>query len=556
MSQHELQTLREPLIKDESDVFLDPDSNEDPLTCDRQSLRRLPRRLLAKAASKLTPANAFKASKRFAYCFAPQVVRSRYFNDHASKPKQFSTSYLNGLRGITSIKVFTFHYVFAYTDICFQPWGTNDRHHYFLELPIIRYFYAGFTAHLFFGVAGYLTSFRLFQLLDQNDQSSQSKVLKTVSGALFRRALRLYLPVLLVTLITAHYIHFGFYETTRPFIADHGKLFPGEWNEPKPEMFPSYYVQIRYWMREMFDLTNIFQPGAVYPYHDQHLWSILAELKGSLCTYMVLMGTAQCQKYVRLVALLIMTLMFFLWNHWEVWVYTLGAVVAQIDLLLTEREQDKKLTLTPDRQLPPSPPHSPKPDHKPPPPRWTDYFGTRRLSTPSSGWLYRICRVWGFLVAFYLLSYPIDGYRDYAPGYMTLNKLIPHWMDRKDKFYPNIGTAILILLLARADPVTSKWRRILNSDIAQYLGKISFALYLVHGPILHAVGYMIPHRIWWSMGTKMVDTGDYTWAATIVVGWSISLMLSLWAADVWTREVESRCVKSVKKLEDLCFVKA
>lgn len=531
---------------------MDTDSNDDFSSFDRinrQALQRLGRRYLSKAVSKVTPANALKASRRFAWGLTPQIVRSHYFNEHASKTKQFSTSYLNGLRGITSIKVFTFHYIFAYSDICFQPWGTDDRHHYVLELPIIRYLYAGFTAHLFFGIAGYLTSYRLFQLIDQNDAASQVKILKTVSGALFRRALRLYLPVFIVTLMLAHYIHFGFYESNRPFIAD-GKLFPGEWNEPKPEMFSSYYVQMRYWVREMFDLSNIFEQGAVYPYHDQHLWSILAELKGSLCTYMVLMGTAQCQRYVRLTALLIMTCMFFFWNHWEVWVYILGAVVAQVDLILTERDLERKLTLNPERQLPPSPPHSPKPDNKPLPQPWTEY-----LSPPPRGWIYVIMRAFGFFVALYFLSYPIDGWKDYAPGYMTLNKLIPGWMDRKDKFYPNIGTALLILLLARSNPTTSKWRRILNSEVAQYLGKISFALYLVHGPILHMVGYLIPHRIWWSMGTQMLDTGDYTWAATIFVGWSISLTLSLWAADVWTREVESRCVKVVKRLEDVCFVK-
>lgn len=551
MTHHELQTLREPLIKDEGDVFVEVDSGDDSLDYDHRSFHSLPRKLLAVAVSKVTPGNVFKLSKRFAYCFAPQFIRTRYYHDAAPKSKSFPTSYLNGLRGITSIKVFTFHYVFAYTDICFQPYGTNDRHHYFLELPIIRYFYAGFTAHLFFGIAGYLTSLRLFQLLDQNDQPSQAKTLKNVSGALFRRALRLYLPVFLITLLTAHYIYFGFYEGNRGYIEDHGKLFPGEWNEPKPEMFDSYYRQIRNWMREMFDLTNIFDPGSVYPYHDQHLWSILAELKGSLCTYMVLVSTAQCRKYVRLGVLCFMTYMFFLWNHWEVWVYTLGAIVAQVDLILTEREENKNLNLTPPRQMPPSPPHSPKPEYKPPPPKWTEY-----VPPPSKEWIFPVLRIFGFLVAFYFLSYPIDGWRDYAPGYMTLNYFIPHWMERKDKFYPNIGTALLIFLLARANPTTSKWRRVLNSEVPQYLGKISFALYLVHGPVLHAVGYMIPHRIWWSMGTQMVDTGDYTWAATIMVGWAISLMLSLWAADVWTREVESRCVKAVKRWEEFCFVKA
>ena len=548
MSLHELQSLREPLIKDERDIFLDSGLNHDSLDFGGHSTRAVHGQMIVNVASRLTPGNVLKAGKHFAYALIPQIIRSRYYDDHAPKPKKFPTSYLNGLRGVTSIKVFTFHYVFAYSDICFQPWGTDDRHNHFLELPIVRYFYAGFTAHLFFAIAGYLTSIRLFQLIDQHDQASQSKVLKTVSGALFRRALRLYLPVIVITLITAHYIHFGLYESNRPHIADQ-RLFPGEWNEPKPEILPTYHVQMRYWLREMFDLTNIFAPDAVYPYHDQHLWSILAELKGSLCTYMILMGTAQCKKYVRLAALCIMTYLFFLWNHWEVWVYILGAVVAQIDLLLTERYDEKKLTLNANRDLPPSPPHSPKPGHKHPPPTWIEY-----LPSLANLQLRALGRIFGFVTAFYFLSYPIDGSDHYAPGYMTLNKMIPEWMDRKDKFYPNIGSAMLIFLLARAHPLTSKWRRIFNSSLAQYFGKISFALYLVHGPILHAVGYMIPHRIWWALGMQMAEASDGTWAASVAIGWVISLAMSLWAADVWTREVESRCVKAVKALEEWCFV--
>lgn len=127
-------------------------------------------------------------------------------------------------------------------------------------------------------------------------------------------------------------------------------------------------------------------------------------------------------------------------------------------------------------------------------------------------------------------------------------------MARKDKFYPNIGTAILLLLLARSDPNTSKWRRVLTSAIPQYLGSISFALYLVHGPIMHAVGYLVPHKIAWMLGTDLRSMGNWPWAGTIMVGWAFTLCLSLWAADVWTREVEARCVRFVKDLEKVCFV--
>lgn len=548
-------TPQDSLIK-VTEQRVSSDSNDDHVENNQLSLRGAPRRIVSKALTLLRPGHAQRIGKRIAYCFAPQILRTHIWDDPAPKAKQFPTSYLNGLRGITSVKVFTFHYTMVFSDIGFAPWGMDDRHRYFLELPIIRYFYSGFTAHIFFGVAGYLTTLRLFQLIDKHDQASRSQVLVNVSGALFRRAFRLYLPTFIVTLITAHYLYFGLYEGNRPLLLDHERMFPGVWNEPKPEQFATYYAQMHNWAREMFDLSNLFTHGAVYPWHDQHLWSILAELKGSLCLYLIIIATAQCHKQIRLAAMCIMTVMLFLWNCWEIWVYIIGAIVAQIDLFLTEREQDKKMTLTPDRrELPPSPlPHSPaKQDEKQPADTWSP---PSAYSLPTSKInLHFNLRTFWFLVAFYLLSYPIDGSRDYAPGYMTLNLLIPEWMERKDKFYPNLGTGLLLLLLARSDPARSTWRRILNSGLAQYLGRISFALYLVHGPILHAFGYMIPHRIWWAMGTEGVDTTTGPWSTAIIIGWAISLAVSLWAADVWSREVESRCVKAVKKLEDVCFVK-
>lgn len=546
------------------DTFRQPPDEEkvplnEPLQDDDHEIRLLrdtSARLLSKSAAMARPSHVYRLSKRFAYCFVPQIFRSRFWNDEAPIPKHFPTSYLNGLRGITAIKVFTFHYTMAFSNSGFQPWGTDTRHMYILELPIIRYFYSGFTAHVFFGIAGYLTTLRLFKLIDKHDQASQAKVLVNISGALFRRAMRLYLPTLIITMITAHYIYFGYYETNRPYLLDHAQLFPGDWNEPKPEQFATYYEQMCFWATEMFDLTNIFAPGAVYPSHDQHLWSILAEMKGSLFLYMILIATAQCRVYVRLAVMCLMTYMYFLWNHWEIWVYILGAIVAQIDLLLTEREDRKNQLLpsgVPDR-FPPSPPRSPAPDEMKRQDQypWTQYFRPSTIMpTTGRAWL----RILGFLVAFYFLSYPIHGSRDYAPGYVWLNQIIPEWMDRKDKFYPNIGTAMLLLLLARSDPHTSKWRWILNTNVAQYLGKISFALYLVHGPILHAFGYMLPQRIWWMMGIQGVDATDAVWSAVVFVGWAFSLAVSLCVADVWTREVESRCVKAVKKLEDICFVK-
>ena len=205
----------------------------------------------------LRPSHVFRAFRRFGYTFVPQVLRDLIWKDYARSRKHFSTSYLNGLRGCTALKVFTFHYIHAFSDIAFQPWGTDERHHYVLELPILRYFYAGFTSHIFFGVAGYLTSVRLLQLMDDPDSVSQMKALAMVSASLFRRAFRLYLPVFIITLMTATYIFFGQYEYNRPYLMNHGVYFPGNWNEEKPFQSHTYQKQLRFWSSEMFSLTNI-----------------------------------------------------------------------------------------------------------------------------------------------------------------------------------------------------------------------------------------------------------------------------------------------------------
>lgn len=499
------------------------DSSSDEL----QHQSTLLKELMYKAASILHPAHLTTVAKRLGYSLVPQLVRSRVWDDHAPAVKQFPTSYLNGLRGITAIKVFTFHYAMAFTDFTFYPWGMDERHDRLIAMPILRYLYSGFTSHIFFGIAGYLTSLRLFQLLDKNDVSSHAKVLMSIAGSLFRRGFRLYLPVFIITLITATYIYLGFYEVDRPVFLDHEMLFPGEWNETKPMRYPTYGQQLGFWAEEMYQLTNVNSEETFYPLHDQHLWSILSEMRASLHLYGCLIAISQCKRHIRLFLLLVLAFLYFCWNRWEVWVYILGAAVAQVDLILTEKEEKKGQSQLSEKAI------------------------TSRAS--GNNFTYRCLRFFGFFVALYLLSYPIFGDKGYARGYETLKLFIPKWMHRQDKFYSNIGTTLLLLLLVRSDPSTSKCRKILMSPVPQYLGTISFGMYLTHGPLMHVFGYMIPQHIWWTFGRQGIEVGDVAWFVPIFLGWAISLVVSLWVADVWTREVEGRCIKAVKWLEAVCF---
>lgn len=531
---------------------------------DRPSAARR-RRILLKAIAIAHPAHLYTLLKRLLYCFVPQILRTQIFDDPAPKPKHFSTSYLNGLRGLTALKVFTFHYFMVFTEATHIPYGASPRYTYWTELPYIRYFWTGFTSHVFFALAGYLTCHRLFILLDKNDTASQAKVLLSVSGSLFRRAFRLYLPVFIITLIMTTYIHLGYYEYNRPLLLNWTRLFPGDWNETKPDMYPTWYEQLQFWAGEMYQLCNFVSSETFYPLHDQHLWSILAEMRASLHLHGIIVALAQCTRKARLVCLFFLTLAYIWWDHWEIWVYLLGAIVAQIDQILTEREQKHEKELG-SKAIPTTEHDTEKEETSPRESSHTAKIPTfveslrstysidltPYIHAPSA---YQALRITGFLIAFYLLSYPIHGSRgDRAPGYETLNQYIPKYMVRPDKFYSNFGTFLLLLLLVRSHPTRSRWRRLLESSWLQYIGSISFGFYLVQQIVQHGGGYLIPHHVWWSFGVEGVDLdSNPAWLGAILIGWACTLVVTVWIADCWTREVEGRCTKLVKRLEASCF---
>jgi peptidoglycan/LPS O-acetylase OafA/YrhL len=50
------------------------------------------------------------------------------------------------------------------------------------------------------------------------------------------------------------------------------------------------------------------------------------------------------------------------------------------------------------------------------------------------------------------------------------------------------------------------WQRFFNLTVVQYFGKISYAIYLMHGPVLHTVGYAIER---WAWGVTGIEGREY-----------------------------------------------
>lgn len=141
------------------------------------------------------------------------------------------------------------------------------------------------------------------------------------------------------------------------------------------------------------------------------------------------------------------------------------------------------------------------------------------------------------VIGLYFLSQPSS--LDITPGWRWLGRLIPDWMADKDSWYKIWGAAIFVLSVGRLPG----WQKFFNSFPVQYLGKISYALYLMHGPSIHLIGY---HFEKWALdisGVKEYYNYGYALAACFTIPFTI------WWADVFWRAVDIPTVKFAKWLE-------
>jgi peptidoglycan/LPS O-acetylase OafA/YrhL len=421
-----------------------------------------------------------------------------------------------------------------------MPWG-DKKHRWLIELPIIRLPYLGLPmVNIFFIVAGYVIALKPLQLMQAKPNE---KLLHTLCSSVFRRFLRLYLPVLASTLLVLLATRLYLMEFMRPHMIDKA-MFPGTREKQMPR-FDTIGEQLVYWYGEMGKLTSVWDWRPFYPLHDPHLWTIQYEFRSSLVLYLLLLLVAKVCTYVRLAILFAFSVYSLSWDRWEIVLYLWGTCLAQLDIIRAEIAEERRDTLLlTDKELDELPPVLASESSASP------AFISPRMSLPHVKRRFKqgIFGA-GFILALWLLSAPKVGFTS-EYGYQTLSLLIPSFYSRKEKFLPTLGSVLLLWLLTHCSP-SSVGHRILNGKGVQYLARISFSLYLVHGPLLHLYGYYVPILVW-----KVLDRkSTIGYCAGILIGWCVNLAFALWAADVFYREVDLRCVRIAKWLEEKCFVK-
>jgi peptidoglycan/LPS O-acetylase OafA/YrhL len=457
---------------------------------------------------------------RSAFALLPSFVQHRFTSDH--KPdKLFPTSYLDGMRGLAALFVFFCHYSYN----CFVitqgfGYGKPGENTNILQLPIIRLFYSGPPmVCLFFVISGYALSLKPLKLMRSRQWDALSN---TMTSSIFRRGIRLFLPTTISTFLVVVFLRMGFYETTRAFAKD--KTFIRNVVEHHPERLSSFAAQFKDWVWKVYEFVHVWgwESFGGSTSYDVHLWTIPVEFRCSMVLFLTLTGLARLRPWIRLTSLFFISWFTYRNARWEMLLFLSGMFLAELDLI---RLASRRPT-TPHALL-----HSPCSNCKD--------TSTQRKKIMNVLWV-----VLG-VVALYLMSQPDDHF-DETPGWVTLSHFIPKWFGDKYRYYQCLGSILFIL----ATNHSKMLQRPFNYPFVQYFGKISYAIYLVHGPVLHVIGFRIEPWAWSITGHETRSQ----YIQGFLLGSIFIVPITIWAADLFWRCVDEPTVRFARWLEGKCNI--
>ena len=294
----------------------------------------------------------------------------------------------------------------------------------------------------------------------------------------------------------------------------------GMWEE-HPLIHPNIVKALANFTVVYAEWANPFNFGHYHPRYDPHTYTIPMELRGSMVLYTFLLATATLKARWRLGAAMGLSAYALTLGRWDMGTFLGGMVLSEVDVL---RSSDPGEVAPEDRSLLY---------------RLGGASGIAKGRHGLGGLSPRRARTlrWAVTVlALWLLSYP-DAGAEFTPGFRFLAWLAPRWYLPISKwmYYQSIGALLLIPCVLRSPTL----RNLLEGSVAQYLGKVSFSFYLIHGPVLHSLGFWIMPRLFEQFGRPV----------GYVMGWFMLLSVTLWLVSWWHRKVDVWSVTVGRRVE-------
>ncbi|KAK4195079.1 acyltransferase 3 [Triangularia verruculosa] len=352
---------------------------------------------------------------------------------------------------------------------------------------------------VFFVISGYALSLKPLTLLSAHNFTGFSS---TLSSLIFRRGMRLFLPPALSTLFIVVLVRLGCYSATDEFA--HDFTYVRNVQETHYAALNTTSQQLGDWAVGVGGFIHVWdwEVFGGLTRMDVHLWTIPVEFRASMILFLVLIGTARVKRRVRwwLVGGVGMGYCFGS-GRWEMMLFLWGMGLAEFDVY-QGREQHKRSGL----------------------------WGWTGLS----------------LLGLFFMSQPDQG-SETTPGWVVLTGMIPGWWveEERYRYYQSLGAALFVLAVGRS----KGWQGVFTWGPVQYLGRISYALYLMHGPVLHTFGYAV-ERFVWTRITGVETEGMYN------LGFGLAALVIvpavIWVSDVFWRGVDAPVVRFARWVEGVC----
>lgn len=451
---------------------------------------------------------------------------------------------LDGLRGVACLFVFHAHYAYSFSN-CLEEAPTDHLRHRVMYQPFLSLLWSGVAmVDVFFFISGYVLVAKPLKLIRSNEPT---KALSTISSAVFRRALRLYIPTMVMIIIIAIMAHFRIFEPGNVFYwqAHIGKVGP---QEAPPQIFPTLFSQLQDAFLDcyrIFDNTIPWGPFNI-PYaeadnarpsatiYDPHVWTIPVEFRCSMLIFMILVATAQLRASWRMTIHGGMALNCLFTERFPEMVFIAGMFFAEVDLIRGERQAKKEQ----------DPSYGHRRSYSLSLTGTHDYSLLRRVMA-SSETLGHLFNLGLFNLGLFLLSVPSQDANVYDQ-YQGVLSWVPSYVEEKDDFIRVIGAVMTTWPVATSTLIAP----LFSNSVAHYLGQISFALYLVHGSVIKSLWYWLQPTF-----TSMIS-GKPVWATPSpqfirlwLVGYIIVLPVVLWSADIFWRVVDQRSITFARWVE-------
>lgn len=408
-----------------------------------------------------------------------------------------------GLRGLAAFLVCFHHNIYGEIEAPYRSFWDSppQENRKVIQLPFFRLLFAGKAmVPLFLVLGGYTITRSLIYL---RETSGMATLFQSVQSMALRRFIRLYLSVLFVAIVAQVLYYFDLFSWH----------FEGLGIRRGRRPFTSIISHITYVIGIMIDLADIVEFQFTQGFFNQ-TWTIPHEYRGSLIVYLLTIIFAAWKAHLRLLVLIAISAHLLWFNHWDIFCFVAGLTLAEGQAV----NKPRTTTTSQHRHV-----------------TWQPFF---------------------LVAGLYLLC--LHGDTELPPEYGLLAHLqSPHWT--KHNVWIDVQSAwhaIGALLVISAISSSAAYQRQLERRVPQYLGRLSFSMYLVHEILIRL--WRNPLRdFFWTLckggggypgtNTAYTDTVPFL-TAWIAAGLTLGVVTML-IAEVHHRFVDRRIIAVSRSLD-------